>query len=73
MKRVSRSIFVVCLVATALTFPLRAHALGWEDIPDGYTYEDTNGCIHHVHTQEWQLFGITWSSRTVDDLVACPE
>ncbi|MDX5422249.1 MAG: hypothetical protein LPK07_06540 [Hymenobacteraceae bacterium] len=73
MKKLTRSIFALSLVATTVITPLQAHALGWRDVPDGYTYQDANGCIHHVHTQEWRLFGITWSTRTVDDLVACPE
>lgn len=73
MKKVTRSIFAICIVATAIITPLQAYAIGWEDVPDGYTYQDANGCIHHVHSQEWKLFGITWSTRLVDDLVACPE
>lgn len=72
MKKVKHAIFVLCAAATVLLTPQQAHAIGWKDVPDGYTYQDANGCIHHVHTQEWRLFGITWSTRLVDDLVACP-
>jgi len=73
MKTLTRFTLSICIFAVALIVPFQASAMGWEDVPDGYTYQDAYGCIHHVHTQEWTLFGIAWTSRTVDDLVACPE
>lgn len=73
MKTITRSTLQFSILLLSIVVPLQAQAAGWEDVPDGYTYQDAYGCIHHVHTQEWRLFGITWTSRTVDDLVACPE
>jgi hypothetical protein len=69
----SKKLLLGLLTVVALSMPMQANAAGWTDNPDGYTYQDANGCMHHVHTQEWRLFGITWSTRTVDDVVACPD
>ena len=62
------SIALVLIISTLSAN--QAHA-GWKDVPDGYTYQDSNGCMHHVHTQEYRLLGIKFASRTVDDTVAC--
>jgi len=67
-------IAALCLfVIFAFVTPREAQATGWTDNNDGYTYSDENGCMHHVHTQEWRFLGITWNTRTVDVIVDCDD
>ena len=51
---------------------MKADAAGWTGVDDGWAAIDSNGCLVHIHTEEWKLFGITWSTRTVVDEVWCP-
>lgn len=63
---------LILFVILAIAIPRFAEAkTGWNDVDDGYTYSDERGCMHHVHTQEWRLLGITWKTRTVDVIVDC--
>lgn len=48
-------------------------AMGWTDVNDGWAAIDENGCLVHIHTQEWTFLWITWDTRTVVDVVWCPE
>lgn len=71
---------ILSLVFIFSVTPYTAKASGWTDLLDGWAANvldgwaaiDGNGCLVHIHTQEYRLFGITWSTREVIDVVWCP-
>lgn len=44
---------------------------GWETISDGYSYLDSDGCIHQVITERKTIFWIGVNERQRDITVAC--
>jgi hypothetical protein len=71
MKAKKSYIGILALVMLLSVSPFQAEAAGWTDNPDGHA-AIVNGCLVHIHTQEYRLFGITWATREVVDIVACP-
>ncbi|MCU0383906.1 MAG: hypothetical protein MUF68_07535, partial [Cyclobacteriaceae bacterium] len=66
-----KSYLMIFSLLLILSFsPNKANATGWEDVLDGHA-AIVNGCLIHIHTQEFKLFGITWAKREVVDVVVC--
>lgn len=73
MRSLKRYLGVLSLATILFIVPMKADAMGWENVDDGWAAIDSNGCLVHIHTQEWNFLWITWDTRTVVDVVWCPE
>lgn len=73
MKNLKRQFGILTFALLLVVLPMKADAMGWTDVNDGWAAIDENGCLVHIHTQEWTFLWITWDTRTVVDVVWCPE
>ncbi len=67
MKKL-KALSLLLVVVVFLSIPHQANATGWE-ITAQHSWIDSDGCAVIETTEEYHLFGITWSTRTTYDKV----
>ncbi|TAH18988.1 MAG: hypothetical protein EAZ08_10025 [Cytophagales bacterium] len=72
--KVSKLFFVVFFVFAVLFYPSKTYAgsfWGWETVNES-AWIGGDGCLYHVSSQVYNVFGINAGSRDVITQVACP-
>lgn len=71
LKRPLAMLSLILFLMTSTVQPAEAKFWGTDRISDGYTYQDENGCMHHVYTDGYYVFWIRVSTTQHDVIVAC--